>query len=278
MIGQQPDGTYAVEKPKPQIHTTSLNMQCGEAFRRRYMLNEIIPPGVAALVGSATDESVTRNLRSKIESKKLLSLEEVADTARDGLNQAWEQGVHLEPEEAAAGIKKVKGDATDKAVRLSILHAKAKAPEIEPTAVQRKWTIELSGYPMDLVGTLDVQEGSHSIRDTKTTGKTPPEDIAHKSIQLTAYSLAVWKIDGEAPEKVALDYLIDTKTPAAKTFESTRDIDDYETLLARIETVTKAIEKGVFIPVSPDHWMCNPRWCGYFSSCKYVRLPKQFAA
>lgn len=274
---ENPDGTSVQKIEKPQLHTTAVNMQCGEAFRRRYLENEIIPPGVAALVGTATDRAVTRNLQSKLDTKTLLTLEEIADTARDGLNQAWESGVKLDPEEMAAGIKKVKGDATDKAVRLSCLHAKSKAPEIEPTRLQRKWVLELNGYPMDLVGAIDIQE-ARTIRDTKTTGKTPSEDIAHKSLQLTAYALAVAKIDGTAPEKVMLDYLIDNKTPVAKTYQSERGPEDFQIFLNRVEALIIAIEKGVFLPVSPDHWMCNPKWCGYASSCKfYTGKPKQFA-
>ncbi len=263
---------------KPQLHATSLNMKCLEAFRRRYVEGEIIPPGVAMLVGTATDKSVTRNLGHKIETRKLLTLEEVADTARDGLNQAWEQGVKLEPEEVEAGIKRIKGEATDKAVRLSLLHAKAKAPTIEATAVQRKWSLELQGFPLDLVGTMDIQEGAAFIRDTKTSGKTPSEDVAARSVQLTAYSLAAWKLDGTAPAKVALDYLIDNKVPVAKTFEATKDENDYRALLARVEVMALALERGVFPPVEPEHWACSAKFCGYFNSCRYAMRPKQFAA
>lgn len=278
MLGEQPNGTFKVEKAgKPQLHATAVNMQCGEAFRRRYVENEIIPPGVAAIVGTATDKSVNRNLESKMRDRRLLTQAEISDIARDGLNEAWERGVKLEPEEAEAGIKVVKGQAVDKAIRLSCLHAKSKAPIIEPIHIQRKWTLELGGYPMDLVGQIDIQELG-AIRDTKTTGKTPPDDIADKSIQLTAYALAVEKIDGAAPEKVMLDYLIDNKVPVAKTFESTRTAEDYRVFLNRVEALINAIQKGAFLPVSPDHWMCNTKWCGYANTCKFFTgKPKQFA-
>lgn len=252
-------------------------MACGEAFRRRYIENEAIPPGVAAIVGTATDKAVSKNLAHKMQVHELLTVEEIADVARDGLNNAWQGGVTLLPEEADAGIPAVKGAAVDKAVRLSTLHAREKAPEIEPTHIQRRWGIEIPGYPLDLVGTLDIQEGAESIRDTKTTAKTPPEDAAAKSLQLTAYSLAVKVLDGQAPEKVKLDYLIDTKQPKTLTLEATRNSVDYRALLARIETLTLAIECGVFIPVSPDHWACCEKWCGFWRSCRYVARPTQFS-
>lgn len=261
---------------RPQLHATALNMQCGEAFRRRYIEGEIIPPGVAAIVGTATDRSVTKNLQQKIDRRELMPIEEVADTARDGLEVAWQGGVTLDDDEVKAGIKTVKGAAIDKAVRLAVLHAEVKAPEIDPTHVQRSWSLEVPGYPFDLVGTLDIQEGAAAVRDTKTTAKTPAEDIADKSLQLTAYALAVKVLDGAPPEKVALDYLIDTKLPQTKTYESARGPADFAALLARVDTVSLAIERGVFVPVSPDHWACNAKWCGYWRSCKYVTQPKQF--
>lgn len=265
---------------RPQLHATALNMQCGEAFRRRYIEREIIPPGVAIIVGIATDRAVSKNLEHKRDTSELLPVEEVADAARDLLNETWESGtVKLDQEEVEAGLKAVRGQAVDKTVRLSVLHATAKAPEIEPTHVQRKWSIELPGYPMDLVGTIDVQEGARAIRDTKTTAKSPPADAAERSLQLTAYALASKVIDGAAPDKVALDYLIDTKTPQAKTLEATRGPEDYRALLARVETVTLAIERGVFMPVTPDHWACSIKWCGYAPSCRFfVNKPKQFSS
>jgi|SRR5262245_52681384 len=262
---------------KPQLHVSSLTMQCGEAFRRRYIEKEIIPPGVASVVGTATDKTVTKNLESKMIWDELLTIEEIQDAARDGLDQAWQWGVTLDEDERQKGVRRVKGEATDKTIRLSVLHAERKAPELRPTHVQRKWALELPGFPVDLVGTLDVQEGSETVRDTKTSRKSPPEDVAENSIQLTSYALGIKVIDGQAPQKVVLDYLIDIKMPVARTFEATRSDDDYRALLRRIETLCLAIERGVFMPVSPDHWMCCPKWCGYWSTCKYVRRPKQFS-
>jgi hypothetical protein len=252
-------------------------MTCFEAFRRRYIENEIIPPGVALIVGTGTHASVEKNLTAKIETGTLLTLDAVKDAARDGVNNAWEQGVKLNDEEAERGIKAVKGEAVDKAVRLATLHANDKAPSLRPTHVERKWSLELPGYPVDLVGRIDIQEGLVSIRDTKTSGKTPAENCADKSIQLKAYAAAVRAIDGTLPQFAVLDYLIDTKTPAAKTFSMVPTVEDTHAMLARVETVVLAMEKGVFIPVEPTHWCCDPKWCGYYQTCRYIRQPKQFA-
>lgn len=261
------------------MHVSALEMKCPEAFRRRYIEREIIPPGVAMVVGTGTHRAIERNLANKVGSGNLLPVDQIKDIARDGVNQAWESGIRLDDNELQRGIKIVKGEAVDKAVRLSVLHHSELAPVIEPTHVERSWSLELDGYPVNLVGTIDIQEGSASVRDTKTTGKTPAADCADKSLQLKAYSLAVKVIDGVPPQKAYLDYLIDTARPKSQSFETEPTAADFQALLARIENLTVSMEKGVFQPVEPTHWCCCPKWCGFALTCRYyVAKPKQFAA
>jgi hypothetical protein len=264
---------------KPQLHVSGLEMlsKCGEQYRRVYVEHERAIPGVAMLVGTSTHKSVTKNLGNKIRDGVLLPLEEIKDAARDALVNEWQGGVKLDDDEMKEGIAKVKAAAIDKAVRLSALHAVKTAPEIRPTHVERHWVVELPGYPVDLAGAMDIQEGSLSVRDTKTAAKTPSKTIADESLQLTAYALAAKVIDGKCVERVQLDYLIDKAEPEAKAFASTRDDDDFKTLLLRIERAVIATEKGVFIPARETDWWCSPKYCGFHGSCPFVRQPKQFA-
>lgn len=266
-----------MEHQKPQLHVSALNMKCMEAFRRRYIEKEVIPSGVAAVVGTGTHKSVAANMRHKIETGALLLPDQIADAARDGVNEAWESGVKLDQDEARIGVKIVKGNAVDKAVRLASVHHKEQAPKINPVAAERPWTLEINDYPLDLVGSIDIQEVD-AIRDTKTSGKTPAANCASKSVQLKAYSLAVKILDGKAPSKAFLDYLIDTSRPKSESFSHEPDDDDFHAVLNRIQTLADAMQKGVFVPVEPTHWCCDPKWCGYYDTCRYISKPKQFAA
>lgn len=261
---------------KPQIHVSGLEMlsRCGEQFRRRYIENDKIPPGVAEKVGTSTHRTIEKNMNNFIKVGSLLPVEQIQDLARDTMGSEWQSGVMLNEEEVAEGIEKVKAGAIDKAVRLSTLHAEKVAPTIQPTHVERQWVVEMQGYPMDLVGQIDLQQGSKWIRDSKTSGKTPPKTIADDSLQLTAYALAVKIIDGVIVESVNLDYLIDTKTPQAVSFPSTRDEKDFQVLLNRIERAILILERGAFQPANQTDWICSPKWCGYFSSCPFSKKPK----
>lgn len=262
---------------KPQLHATSVATfsRCGEQFRRRYIEGERMPPGIAAHVGSGVDLAVTANLTQKIQDGTLLSAEAVKDLAREGFQAALDRdGVLYSEEEAERGEDVVAGEAADKAVRLADLHHAELAPVIEPVAVQWPWSLALADYDLELVGTADVREDGR-IRDTKTSAKSPTADAADKSLQLTAYAMAATVIEGRTPE-VSLDYLVDLKTPKTVVLSSTRTDSDFAALLNRVAVIDDAITAGIFPPADPDSWMCSKRFCGFWSTCRYVRRPTQF--
>lgn len=264
--------------PKGHFSFTQLDMlsKCGEQYQQVYVLKRRMPPGVAALVGRSVDKTTTQNLASKMKGEGLLPAEAIADLARDHFNAEWQRGeVSLLPEEAIAGVKIAKGEGVDKAVRLAKLHARKFAPEIEPTHLQRKVVIELPGYPLDLEGYIDIQEGWRSLRDTKTSHKAPKDDTADKSDQLTIYAMAVRVVDGFIPEKVCLDFLVDTDRPRAIPLASKRTEEDFKPVLRRLETAFLAIEKGVFVPARETDWFCCPMYCGFFGTCKYTKKTRR---
>jgi len=264
-------------KEKAQLHSSAIGKTCMEAFRRRYLEGEIIPPGVAAIVGTGTHKGVEVNLSHKISTGELLPVDAVQDAARDGLIAAWEStAITLTPEESTQDVREVRGQAVDKAVRLARLHHAEKAPEINPVAVERPWSLEIPGYSFELVGTIDVLE-TVAIRDTKTSGKSPQPDAALRSVQLKAYALAMKVLDGTPPEKVILDYLVDGKAAKAVSLEYEPTDEDFQVVLARIDIIDKMLKSGIFPPAEPGSWACSEKWCGYWRTCRYVAHPKQFS-
>lgn len=271
------DKMSAEPKEKPHLSDSALNMlsRCGEQYRRRYVEGDREAPGVSLIVGIGVDASVSANLRAKKHTKKLLTIEEVSDAARDSVvGEFGNREVRLIDDEVSDGLKATKAKAVDKAVRLSRLHAYTLAPNIEPTEVQRWWQIDIPGYPMNLTGKIDVQEGSDSIRDTKTSAKTPNAAAADESNQLTLYALAVKVVDGQAPAKVFLDTLVDLKTGAKPVvLESRRTDADFRVMLARVERAMEVVEKGAFVPANQTDWWCSDRFCGYAPTCPFFRRP-----
>lgn len=260
---------------KFQLHVTALSMlsKCGEQFRRRYPGGEKLPPGVAALVGTAVHRTKARDLVHKIETGALLSAEEIRDLARDNLTGAWDQqGVLLTPDEAAMGITRAKGEAIDKTIRLEELHHRQVAPALSPTHIEQPFVLDISGYDFQLAGTIDIREVGR-IRDTKTSHKSPSDGEAGRSLQLTAYALAVQVETGVYPRRGFLDYLVDTKVPKAVSSEREFAATDFNPFLERVAQAHRAIEAGVFVPARPEDWWCSEKWCGYFPTCKYALRP-----
>lgn len=252
--------------------------KCGVQFQYRYLDGIKIPPAVALVVGTAVHKGVAADLTEKIAKGTLLPEEQVKDIARDALVAEWQKGVTLDEDYSAMGEKKAEAAATDTAVALARLHHTQVAPGINPTHVERPWVLDITGLPIQLAGTIDVQEGLKVLRDTKTASKSPAAETADKSLQLTTYALAVKMHDGAIPEKFALDYLVNTKTPKLVQLESKRTDQDFKHLQARIYQAHRMIETGVFQPAAVDSWICTPRFCGYWGMCEFAARPVSVAA
>ena len=162
-----------IQKPHLSVSAMGMLARCGEQYRRRYIEGDKLPPGIAALVGRGVDQTVTANLQAVIDGLQLLPVEQLADLARDAVNNEFSAGEVALTEEEAANPKAAKGSAVDKAIRLSWLHGESVAPRLKPVSVQRKWRLGIENFPFDLLGFIDVEE-KERLRDTKTSGKTPP--------------------------------------------------------------------------------------------------------
>lgn len=287
---------------KPQLHVSMLYTlsACGEQFRRRYGARfgladqeEIIPPGIALAIGSATHKAVEVNLKNKIDTGELLRREEVLEVGYEEAKGIWSGGMSLTDEEAENQIR-TKGDMLDMVVALAALHYDDVAPNIWPVAVEEKFVIKMKRYPFDLSGQIDVREQHTlspvlkynkkngrtspaefitSIRDTKTAGRKPQPDVI-KSIQMAMYSMAHEIYHGELPGIVHLDYLLKTKTPQAITITGQPDPRWIDPLMARVHRFAEIIDavqrgKAPLTPAQPDDWRCTKKWCGYATSCPF---------
>ena len=264
---------------KPHLSHTQLSMleKCGQMYFFRYVEGIKSPQSVPLVVGKATHKSIEGNLATFMRTQHYLSMEEIRSITRDAVTAAWHTGVQLNDDEAKLGIKAVKDRAIDQSLALAELHATRIAPNLRPTHIERKFLIELSGYPYDLLGYIDVQEGNETVRDTKTTKRAPVGDAAANSMQLTLYGLAIKVMDGEYPQKFVLDHLVKTKDPKVVVQEADRRLEDYEMLLRRIHRAIEVIDKGAFTPTNPDNWWCSKSYCSYWNDCQFARRPVSVA-
>lgn len=278
----------AEQPKKPYISPSQLNTfeNCGEAYRRRYIEKEIIPPGVAALRGGGVHKGAEMNFKQKIESKIDLPKQEIVDRAVAEFEGRMKlEGLFLDAESAAIGKDIVVGKEKDTTVRLAGLFADEVAPVYQPTAVEEKIRIELPDSPRDLLGILDLTATivtdparGEGLADYKTGKKTKSQSEFDGSPQLTLYDLAYRAKRGKAPDFIRVEQLIDTKVPKRVLTETTRTVADMKPAIARVNAMISGLEKGAFMPANPGSWNCSPRWCGYFATCKFVNSERKAAA
>jgi len=278
-----------LENKKSQLHVSMLGTisACGIQFQRRYGARfgiwpeeEIIPPGIALVIGISTHKAIQCNLDNKIRDGELLPREEVKQIARDAFSGIWQGGMTFSEEEAQ-NMSATQSAAIDMTIRLSDLHYTQLAPKLNPEAVEEPFVIELENYPFDLAGQIDIRESYKSknndiyslIRDTKTSGKTPSADTI-RSIQMAMYSLGHKVLHKKLPDRVFLDFLVKTKTPKLVILDAEPEEKWIAPLYHRIERFAEIIEavksgKQALTPANPDDWRCQERWCGYAQTCKY---------
>src|SRR5258707_8889061 len=112
------------------------------------------------------------------------------DARVTALSKEWFHGVYLDGDWDDATEQEARKESSQVAADLAYVHWRHVAPNIHPTHVAREFVLDIDGSDIQLAGTIDVQEAG-KIRDTKTSKKSPSQDEAFRSPQLTMYSMAV---------------------------------------------------------------------------------------
>jgi PD-(D/E)XK nuclease superfamily len=227
-------------------------------------------------------------------------------------NHPERDNIEPEDDEEGKSNEQILGEVKDKAVRLVTAHHAEIAPIVKPTATHRRFSLnmdkwlrerakkihaeaekmEIKGFQkivhqqaaylnaaardgFDFVGEQDIVENDGTelvIRDVKTSKKSPSEDTAHKSNQLSAYAIASQVLDGKLPHSLKLDYLVDLKkSTKTMTLVTKRDEQQAMSYLNRIVNAIASIRSGIFVPAPDQAWWCDARYCGFHSICPHVR-------
>lgn len=268
--------------PKPQITSSMLGMfeRCGYQWLYRYGAKfglaeseRILPPGVAAVVGTAVHKGVEVNLRHKMEKGILAPIDMVFDASRDSILTTFQAGEVMLSDEDAGDINKVMGEAVDSAVSLSRLHHVEVAPKINPAAIEEPFVLEIQGCEYDLAGRKDIREKDGTIRDTKTK-KSSPSSSDGWTMQTRMYALAEKVERGALPPRITLDYLVNTKTPKLVQLVTEAKDMALAPLFDRLNNMVNVIEVSQYVrskgsemlpltPADPNSWICTSKWCGY---------------
>ena len=126
--------------------------RCGEAWRRRHLEEDFVPPGIAAVTGRSVRETALACLRRR-QQGETPGPEETADLAADAYRRGLARGVHLAPEELSCAAALL-GKGRDNAVSLALLFRRALLPALSPLLVEEKVELDLA-LPLPVRVTLD---------------------------------------------------------------------------------------------------------------------------
>lgn len=266
---------------KPHVSPSQMDMyfRCGEQYRRRYVLGEVVPPGVALIKGGAVHKAAEVNYAQKLASREDLPGEDLeAVAAADVSERIGKDGLLLTPEESRQGLTKVQGHLTDRAVELTRMFRKQVAPKVQPVLVEKFVRIELPARSHDILGRLDVADENGVIRDLKTSSRRKSEDEVQRSDQLAFYEAAYRQETGKSATGVAMDVLVDKRHPEVQHIETKRTDADRKAFLNRLAALLAGLQAGHFSPAPLGSWCCSPRFCGYWWTCPYVNSERSAAA
>jgi hypothetical protein len=254
---------------------------CGERVRRRWVENEIIPPGIAAKIGTGLHGGAEVNHRAKKETGKDEPLNVIQDAARDAYKKSLEKGVFF-PVDELSSAKKQLSKGLDTTIALAGLYRKDLAPKIKPVLVEEKISFQHPDIEIPFSGIVDVYDSNGWLPDLKTSATSWNQLKADTHIQPTIYNKLVQVKTGQYPEKLSFEIFVKTKIPKYQTLETRRTEEDFNLLVERVRIMLIQINAGFFPPADPTSWTCSPKWCGYFYTCPCIPshrkiLPKRSA-
>lgn len=274
-----------IEKPHVSASQLITFGKCGEAFRRRYVCGDKIPPTLAQTRGKSIHAAAEMEFRQKITSRTDLPASQVVDRAVAEFDGSVVlEDLMLTTEEQLRGKRVVVGEERDRVARLTEVFAERVAPSYQPEAVEVRQRIVIPKAPRDIVGVVDfignliVAPTERGITDYKTTTKASPQSRWDTDPGLSVYALIYRAKYGEPPKFLNVEELIDGATPRVKQSTTTRARPDFEALVARLNAVLQALTQGVFPPAPLSAWWCSPGHCGYWSSCRFVNSERKSAA
>lgn len=267
---------------KKHLSASSIGLfsRCGEAWRRRYVEGDIVPPTAALARGKAFHAAAAFNMTQKIDSGKDVTVGDAQDVATDSAK------VELEDSDVPDSDKSL---VVDKVAMMAAGHIELQAPSVMPIAVEKEFRI-VTNLSRDFIGFIDVVGNvidgdtvgdEPVVVDWKTSQKSPNKSDALESIQLTGYAATEMQERGLSEIGVRLDHLILTpkgKAPKRKVLESKRDGADVKALAHRLVQINKAIDAEIYPPAAVGSWQCSPKWCGYWKTCPYVNAERRAAA
>jgi len=240
---------------------------CGEKYRRRYVLGEKTPPGLAMAKGTSLHAAAEMNDTHRLaDPETMLPLDDLRDAAATRFDAELKDGWDKQPDSDPGREK-------DGAIAMVDMYYESVAPHYRPLLVEQDVVVPIPQTPVTINGRLDLADTMGDVRDLKTSSKTKSQGDADTDLGLTFYALAYRVRTGDWPRGVLIDNYVETASGnrSYKQILTARPKPVVDAFLAKAYMMLAAVGKGVFVPRTgaDGNFLCNPRWCGYAKTCRY---------
>jgi hypothetical protein len=272
IVPAEEDNFYSRNLPKGYLSVSQVTqyLKCGEAYRRRYVLEQPIKMSGAAAQGRSIHKAAELLHVSMIESKPL-GAEEVVQIYADTHAVEMKDAVLSEEDGTEGALKDAGVRMVRKYHSLAVFGGTDDSNKLieplKPVAAEKQFKVRLpviNADPVPFVGVIDLEE-EHGIADLKTKSKAASQLDTDNSLQLSIYAHVLGK------PQVRLDQLIKpTKTLPARYIRTVSYRTRAEALHAVdvIADVAADIAAGRFRRTNPENWWCTEKWCNYWADCR----------
>jgi hypothetical protein len=164
-------------------------MRCPRQFQHRYLRDEKERPGGGMIIGSFFHETLEWNYAQKIESHRDRPITEAIEYLSD---VAVPKVIEKEGGEDWIAWDTNRDDARSDAQRITAAYYRNIVPRIQPTVVEEKFSIDIPGVEVPVIGYLDLQDAERTI-DTKTGKQVSKKVKPSWQLQGRLYAFATQK-------------------------------------------------------------------------------------
>lgn len=247
------------------IRQSMLNLfgNCQIAFRHRYVEGEIMPPGIAARVGSGLHKAAEANHRQKMNSGMDMPISEMQEIASDEYAHLINsEGVYFPGTAQELHVELGKGE--DLTVALTANYGSLIAPQITPVGAEVTIHASHPALPIPFSGTLDVIDARGIIFDLKTASKKWRCGKENETTQPTLYKYMAQQTFYKTYE---FGFHVLAYGGETQYIPTESGLPGMERIVGIAKAILNACETGCFMPAVPGHWMCSEKWCGWYHSC-----------
>lgn len=242
----------------------NLYCNCQEAFCRRYIMGEIIPPALAMAIGTGLHCAAEKNHKQKIDSGFDISLEEIEETASQGfLNEIETKGVYFA--EKVDNVQKELGQAQDLSVNLARQYLKSVAPQINPVEAELSISVQHPELNIPFMGIADVITSDDTCIDLKTAKAKWRKGKEKESVQPILYR---YLLENTYQKNYTFGFHVLAYNGDVQYIPIVTSNQDMDKIVGISKAIINSVDTGIYMPAVLGHWICQKSWCGYWHTCK----------